>query len=109
MTLKKAIGTKVRYQVVVESCVVTGLERNKRVAGQFAVKHETETNCWTHRQPKQAIFGMDKYWNFFAVGKQHCLVCTPVYCKASNSSLANFARLLLWQQLEVSRIFYPVF
>jgi hypothetical protein len=96
---------------VVESCVVTGLERNKRVASQFAVKHETETNCWTHRQPEQLNkqnYRMDKYWIFFAVGKQHCLVYTPVYCKASNSSLAKFARLLLWRQQEVSRIFYPV-
>jgi hypothetical protein len=55
MILEKEIdGTQVQDRVVLGVGVVTSLERNKRVAGQFAVKHETETNCWTHRQPKQA-------------------------------------------------------
>ena len=42
------------------------VEKKKSVAGQFAVKHKTETYCWTQKLNRED-FGVDKNWVLLAV------------------------------------------
>ena len=40
-------------------------KKKKSVAGQFAaVKHRSETYCWTHKLNRED-YGVDKYWVIF--------------------------------------------
>ena len=44
-------------------------KKKKSVAGQFAaVKHRSETYCWTHK-PNREDYGVDKYWVIFIFGR----------------------------------------
>jgi hypothetical protein len=39
--------------------------KNKSVAGQFAVKYRSETYCWTPKLNRED-YGVDKYWVLLA-------------------------------------------
>ena len=41
------------------------VEKNKSVAGQFAVKYKSETYYWTQKLNRQD-YGVDKYWILLA-------------------------------------------
>jgi len=42
------------------------VEKKKSAAGQFAVKHQSETSCWT-QEPNRQDYGVHKYWVLLAV------------------------------------------
>ena len=41
--------------------MVKSVEKNKSVAGQFAVKYKSETYCWTKKRNRDD-YGVDKYF-----------------------------------------------
>jgi hypothetical protein len=43
--------------------VVKSVEKKKSVAGQFAVKYQTETHCWT-KELNREDYGVHKTWYF---------------------------------------------
>ena len=49
--------------------VVKSVEKEKSVAGQFAVKYKPETCCWT-KNLNTKDHGIDKYWVLLAVVKE---------------------------------------
>ncbi len=49
--------------------MVKSVEKNKSVAGQFAVKYMPETNSWTQKLNKED-YGVGKYWVLLAVVKE---------------------------------------
>jgi hypothetical protein len=46
--------------------VLKSVDKKKSVAGQFAVKYESETYCWTQKLNRED-YGVDKYWVILAV------------------------------------------
>ena len=46
--------------------VLKSVDKKKSVAGQFAVKYESETYCWTQKLNREDD-GVDKYWVILAV------------------------------------------
>ena len=49
--------------------VVKRVERKKSVAGQFAVKYQSDTYCWT-KKLNQEDYRVDKNWVLLAVVKE---------------------------------------
>ncbi len=55
--------------------VVKSVEKKKSVAGQFALKYESETYCWNKKLNKAPEYdGGDKYWVLLGckLKNKHC-------------------------------------
>ena len=59
--------------------VVKSVEKKKSVAGQFAVKYRSGTNCWNQKLYRED-FGVHKYWVLLAVVKEYTLLRFNKHC-----------------------------